>query len=424
MRFRFVHIADVHLDTPFQNRDGELREVLGRCLRDTFSAAIDLTIERDAHALLIAGDLFDGDTLSYRTVKFLQDELRRLEERGIRVFYSPGNHDPAVRRKGSPCIEWTENVHIFSTSKPEVIPILDEDGKELAYVVGAGHEAHAEGRNLAKEFPEATGHIPYIGLLHCLLLEGEGASAHERYAPCTRQDLEEKGYSYWALGHVHSRVEYTSDSYIVYPGNICGRSFRETGLKGAYYVEVGGKDTIKTEFIPLSSALWIDMDIYELYDIENFTSLEVFLRDCLGKKIDKIKGDSKGEIDIILARLNLKGACPIYRELTQKEDMEVLEEDIGSDLGLEKLEIDTHSVHPPIRVQDYMEGPHLASYVLKLIAAARKDEELLLSLAADPVARVMGGRDRDELVKYLYGLLEDIEYEALTYLIEDDIYEI
>src|SRR5690606_38679384 len=120
----------------------------------------------------------------------------------------------------------------------------------------------------------------------------------------------------------------------------------------------------------------------------------------------------------------LKGACPIYRELTQKEDMEVLEEDIGSDLGLEKVEIDTHSVHPPIRVQDYMEGPHLASYVLKLIAAARNDEELLLSLAADPVARVMGGRDRDELVKYLYGLLEDIEYEALTYLIEDDIYVI
>src|SRR5699024_3205504 len=128
--------------------------------------------------------------------------------------------------------------HIFSSVEPEAVPVLDEHGEVIAYIVGAGHERRTEERNLAKGFPIAEGDVPYVGVLHCLMVEGESVGAHERYATCSRLDLENKGYAYWALGHIHKRIEYRGNAHIVYPGNISGRSFRETGPKGAYYVEV------------------------------------------------------------------------------------------------------------------------------------------------------------------------------------------
>lgn len=424
MSFRFVHIADVHLDTPFQNRDPHIREVLANCVKNAFSSAVDLAIDRDAHALLIAGDLFDDDTLSYSTVKFLAKEIDKLADSGIQVFYTPGNHDPAIRRAKSPAIEWAKNVHIFSSSEPEVVPILDGHGQVMAYVVGAGHERRAEERNLARKFPPAMEGVPYIGILHCLMTEGKSAGGHERYAPCSRRDLEQKGYAYWALGHVHRRMEYKGSSHIVYPGNISGRSFRETGAKGGYYVEVARNGAVKTEFVPISEALWIDMDIEGFEDISDWISLESFIREKLAQRLDE-ELVTPGQTETIIARLKLKGRSHMYSYLMGEEDIEALEDDIGADLGIERLEIDTDLVYPAIDPNDYSSGPHLASYVLSLIEKARVDEQLLLSLAPEPIAgKAYKKQGRDAVVEYLKGLLDDMEYEALSHLIEEESYEI
>lgn len=419
MSFRFVHIADVHLDTPFQNRDAYIREVLGNCLKSAFSSAIDLAIERDAHALLIAGDLFDDENLSYSTVKFLSGEIDRLRENGTRVFYASGNHDPSIRGTKSPAIKWADNVHIFSSAEPEVVPVLDEHGQVLAYVAGAGHERRAEERNLAREFPQGKEDIPYIGLLHCLMVDGESADAHERYAPCSRWDLEEKGYAYWALGHIHRKIEYTGNTHIVYPGNISGRSFREVGPKGAYYVEIGRGGTVDTEFVPLSKALWIDIDVEVMEDVDDWMSLESSIRGQLAQRLDSELALA-GNIETVMARLNLKGRSSMYNSLKSEEDIEMLEQDIGADLGIECLKIDTDSVYPPIDIENFREGPHLASYVLSLLEMAKDDEELLLSLKPEPIAgRSVRQQGREETLEYLKQLLDDMEYEALSRLIEE-----
>ena len=414
-----MHIADVHLDTPFQNRDAYIRETLSICLKDAFSSAIDLAVEREAHALLIAGDLFDDETLSYSTVKFLSNEMDRLRENSIRVFYASGNHDPSIRRIKSPAIKWADNVHIFSSAEPEVVPVLDEHGQVLAYVAGAGHERRAEARNLAKEFPQGEEDVPYIGLLHCLMVEGESADAHERYAPCSRWDLEEKGYSYWALGHIHRKIEYTGSTHIVYPGNISGRSFREVGPKGAYYVELGKGGTVKTEFVPLSKALWIDMDIEVFEDIDDWISFENSIRGQLAQKLDHELALA-GNIETVMVRLNLKGRSPMYNSLKSEEDIELLGQDLGADLGIEGLKINIDSVYPPIDIDKFRDGPHLASYVLGLIDKAKSDEELLLSLAPKPIAgKLAREQGREDILKYLRQLLEGMEYEALSRLIEE-----
>ena len=61
--FCFVHAADLHLDTPFrgvQQVSGEIASELREASLNAFDTIIDLTLERNAAFLLVAGDVYDG----------------------------------------------------------------------------------------------------------------------------------------------------------------------------------------------------------------------------------------------------------------------------------------------------------------------------------------------------------------------------
>ncbi len=84
MAFQFVHTADVHLDSPLATlalRDPELADLIGGATRKAFVAVIDLCLVEQVDALLIAGDLYDGEQTSMKTARFLADQLRRLQRR-------------------------------------------------------------------------------------------------------------------------------------------------------------------------------------------------------------------------------------------------------------------------------------------------------------------------------------------------------
>lgn len=55
MAFRFLHLADVHLDTPFQSKDRQLRVFLRDSIRKAFQKAVDLALSQRVNAVLIAG---------------------------------------------------------------------------------------------------------------------------------------------------------------------------------------------------------------------------------------------------------------------------------------------------------------------------------------------------------------------------------
>ena len=100
MAFQFVHTADVHLDSPLATlalRDPELADLIGGATRKAFVAVIDLCLSEQVDALLIAGDLYDGEQTSMKTARFLVDQLRRLHEAGVKTFIIRGNHDAESR---------------------------------------------------------------------------------------------------------------------------------------------------------------------------------------------------------------------------------------------------------------------------------------------------------------------------------------
>ncbi len=96
MSYRFVHTADIHLDSPLRSlalRHSELAELIGNATRQTFVNIIDLCLDEQVDALLLAGDLYDGEQTSMKTARFLAAQVRRLHEAAIRVFIIRGNHD-------------------------------------------------------------------------------------------------------------------------------------------------------------------------------------------------------------------------------------------------------------------------------------------------------------------------------------------
>jgi len=98
--FRFVHTADLHLDSPLISlalRDPDLAAEVGVASRTALTRIVDLCLAEGVEALLIAGDLWDGSQTSAKTPRFLKQELARLSDAGIRSFILRGNHDAASK---------------------------------------------------------------------------------------------------------------------------------------------------------------------------------------------------------------------------------------------------------------------------------------------------------------------------------------
>jgi DNA repair protein SbcD/Mre11 len=410
MGIKFIHMGDVHLDTPFQSTDEEMRIMLKRSLYDTFQIVINMAIQRDVDAILIAGDLFDSENLSFFSQKFLLSMFKLLKDRNIQVYYTPGNHDPIGYNILN--IPWPDNVHIFSSAEPTTLPVKDKYGNNIAFITGVGHENATEGRNLAAVFPDAKECLPNIALLHCMVLDGGNPGLHDRYAPCTLSDIENKGYVYWALGHIHKRREICKSPVVVYPGNIMGRNPKEEGLKGVYYVEIEN-GLVNTKFYPVAPVCWLTIEVDGLEDIGNLYELENRLKQLVENRINSINAHN---IKFVI-RIILKGPCPLYHQLLNKEDIMAIEDSLRISLGALFIEILVSQITIPIDIDDYKGKPHILGTVLDMIDNIKEDDELLLKMKPEILAGYGQADEQESETDYLKKLLDGLDYEACVRLI-------
>jgi DNA repair exonuclease SbcCD nuclease subunit len=128
-------------------------------------------------------------------------------------------------------------------------------------VYGISYAERATRENLALRFRRGPEEGLHLGLLHCNVA---GAAAHEPYSPCSLEDLARAGLDYWALGHIHThRILREGDPWIVYPGNLQGRSPKasERGAKGAVVVEVEGQRVVGVESVFLDGVRFLAPEI-------------------------------------------------------------------------------------------------------------------------------------------------------------------
>ncbi|MEZ4330154.1 MAG: DNA repair exonuclease [Myxococcota bacterium] len=305
--FRFLHAADIHLDSPLQGLErypDAPVEAVRAAPRRAFEALVDLAIEEGVAFVLLAGDLYDGDWKDYNTGLFFVAQMRRLAEASIPVFLVSGNHDAAsqiTKRLTLP-----PNVRHFASRRPETVelPALD------VAIHGQSFASRRVTDDLAAGFPQTDAARFEIGLLHTSL---DGRPGHARYAPCSVEGLRAKGYAYWALGHVHQREIVGRDPWIVFPGNLQGRHAREIGGKGATLVRVEHGRVVDVAHRDLDVVRWCRLEL-DLGRIDRADEMLELARSALGEAVESAEGR------LVAARIVLQGSTRAHAGLVREPE--------------------------------------------------------------------------------------------------------
>ncbi len=300
--FKFLHAADIHLDSPQKGLDRYEGAPVSECRQATRRALenlVRLAIEERVAFVLIAGDLYDGRWTDYNTGLYLGLQMARLREARIKVFVIQGNHD--AENKMTRSLRLPENVVLLSTTGPESVTLDDWD----VALHGQGYATAAVTANLVERYPKAVPGLTNIGLLHTC---AGGYEDHARYAPCTLGEMRSKEYHYWALGHIHKREELYRDPWIVFPGNIQGRHIRETGSKGCSLVTVDDSGVLTVEHQSLDVLRW---EVCEV-DATDAADGELVL-DRFQGRLNTLLANSDDRL--LALRVEVKGACPAHARL-------------------------------------------------------------------------------------------------------------
>lgn len=287
---RFIHAADIHLDSPLErleSYEGAPVEEIRGATRRALENLVDLAIRQQVDFVVIAGDLYDGDWRDHNTGLFFVRQAAKLIREGIPLYVIRGNHDAAsVLTQSLPLPNNPDGTPILLSSKRAETVRLESLGVSIH---GRSFGSRAETENLAVGYPHADAGMFNLGLLHTSLT---GAEGHEPYAPCTPHQLADKGYDYWALGHIHLRGERHIEGAapVVFSGNPQGRHVRETGPKGCVIVDIDSDGNTTRTFAPLDVVRWevcaIDASQHEDADsmIDFFST---WLSDCIDRCDDR-----------------------------------------------------------------------------------------------------------------------------------------
>jgi DNA repair protein SbcD/Mre11 len=331
MPFRFVHTADIHLDSPLRSlalRNAELAELVGDASRQALVAIVDLCLEEQVDALIIAGDLYDGDQTSMKTARFLAGQLERLHQAGIRTYLIKGNHDALSRIARE--LVMPETVKVFG-GHAEIVDIAK--GSLSVAIHGLSFAKPQAPESLLPRYrPPVAGAIN-IGIMHTSLA---GSVGHDVYAPCNVLDLHASGFDYWALGHIHQRAQHAGTATVIMPGMPQGRDINEAGAKTVSLVTVSDDRTITVEERLTSVAQFQRVDV-DLSGVTEWRDAAMTIETALAAERKRTVSPH------LVARLRLAGRTPLNWQI--RRDLDLLQteaEQRGDRIGktwIEKIEL-------------------------------------------------------------------------------------
>ncbi len=336
MAFRFVHAADIHLDSPLRSlalRDPALAELIGNATRRAFVRVVDLCIDEGVDALLLSGDLYDGEQTSMKTARFLAEQAGRLHAAGVRSFVIRGNHDALSKITRE--LTFPDSVRVFG-GRAEAVALGRAAGGLDVVVHGLSFAQPHAAESLLPKFRPPVADAVNIALMHTSL---GGAEGHDPYAPCTVAELEAWGFHYWALGHIHRRqvVEGArGTATIVMPGMPQGRDINESGPKSVTLVTVADDRGVSVEARITGVAQFERVEV-DVEGLDDWAGVAPAIEAALGRARDLIGSEH------LVARVRLTGTTPLAWRL--RRDLDVLREEArirGEAIGrvwIDKVEV-------------------------------------------------------------------------------------
>ena len=276
----FVHIADMHFDSPFTTLSdkGNLGEKRRIEQRNILKKVIQYIKRNHIEYLFISGDLYEHQYVRKSTIEFINNLFKEIED--TQIFIAPGNHDPNLKKSYYSTYNWNKNVHIFHSDLERVqLDYVDVYG----YGFSDFYCPEVNLKNLEIENPNKINVLIIHGTL-------DGSSMEERqYNPISKKVLEEKGFDYVALGHIHKN-NFTQDGKIIYPGSTISLGFDELGEHGMVTGEIT-KEKSHLEFIKLDDTEFIEKEL----ECDSIQSVEELI-----EKVNNIKIEENRLYKIIL----------------------------------------------------------------------------------------------------------------------------
>lgn len=260
INLKFIHISDLHLDTPFIGIEQELPKLHKKLLQAPYNAlerSVNIALNERVDFILISGDIYNSQRQSIYAQHFFMQQLEKLNQQNIPVIIGYGNHD--YIRDESRNRKYPDNVKVFTSDEVSYFD-LTLTNEEIVRVYGFSYETQWIKERKIAQFPFNTLETDYtLGILHGSLEGLESDSGN--YAPFSVKELLSKNYDYWALGHIHKAQVLNEVPLIQYPGTIQGRHRNESGDKGCYLVEINKGQPIQNTFHSLASVVWESTDL-------------------------------------------------------------------------------------------------------------------------------------------------------------------
>ncbi|OIJ21378.1 hypothetical protein BKP45_00950 [Anaerobacillus alkalidiazotrophicus] len=303
---RFIHAADLHLDSPFQGLKNLPEVLVDRVKESTFEALQRIVlhaIEYQVDFVIFAGDLFDGENRSYKAQSRLKKAFEELDYYGIACYIIHGNHD---HLKGNwISLTWPKNVFFFKGQ----VECFDYKKEEITvHIYGFSYPEKSVTENMTSYYQKVGNANFHIGILHGT---AEGQEGHDSYAPFSVKQLLEKNFDYWALGHIHKKQILHQKPYIVYSGNTQGRHKKELGEKGVYLVELSDTNTTTLTFLPTSQIYWEEFVV----SIDGIEEVDILKNRC-EVILEEANRFQKG----LFAILRFTGVGPLHDYLIEEVD--------------------------------------------------------------------------------------------------------
>lgn len=236
---KFLHAADLHLDSPFSGLSPERAAQRRKEQRALLSELVELSNAHGCELMLLAGDLFDSDNAYPDTLEAL---ARAFAGCSAQIVIAPGNHDCAADGSAYKTERWPENVHIFTEAQIRAIAFPELGCR----VYGAAFTA-PEARDLLAGFT-----CERDGIINLMVLHADALNTQSPYNFVSKSEIAGSGLDYLALGHIHAASGLLREGRTAYawPGCAMGRGFDELGQKGAYLGEVSDSG-VRLDFLPL-----------------------------------------------------------------------------------------------------------------------------------------------------------------------------
>lgn len=413
---RFIHVADLHLDTAFSAIANDDKEQLAKRMQDAPFEALQnlLQLCRTLYPdfIIFAGDIYNNEEASLRARFALRDAFEELQKMDIPVYYAHGNHDPLndEAKIEFASIVWPQNVYSFGENweyfsfPPKDNSSTEQEGyEEIARIYGISHTNKQESKNLTSSLEIEPTTSVKIGVLHTSLMGSQKASQKNskkgsqkidkskyNYAPCTISDLQEKGMNYWALGHIHDSSIIAENPLIAYSGSMQGLNITEEGAHGCMFVRFENiKDkhisNPKHSFHTLAPVEWhiLDIELYPQKDISEAGNI-LELQTLITKYIDAYVKDLElgPECTDLIFRIRLHGRSSLANSLHENEIQNDLCHALQKIKSVPRIFIkDIKSfVRPIFDFESALDRDDILGEILRVTQELRNQEALLIQI--------------------------------------------